>query len=67
MKEEDKLTKKNIFFDYMDKCPSCGSTKLQPLNLYRGMYKKGNPSGKKNQQKFKCELCGEEFYLNIGL
>lgn len=35
-------------------CPECSSKDIEPLNLYRGMYKDKH----KNEQKMKCNECG---------
>lgn len=44
----------------LTKCKKCGSTKLQKMNLYKGMNKK-NSDG--NYQLIRCSDCGhEEFY-----
>jgi len=51
--------------EWADACPECGSTDLEKLNLYKGMYKKGNPLKKRNQQKCKCSNCQHEFWIEI--
>lgn len=62
MKEREK--KKITWDTWISHCPKCNSTKIERLNLYKGMYRKGNPLGLKNQQKHRCEVCKYEFWVD---
>ena len=50
---------------YRIRCPECNSINIQKLNLFKGHYKKGNPLKKRNQQKYKCNDCGKEYWVEI--
>ena len=47
------------------KCPECQSTDVDELDIYKGHYKKGNPLGKRNQRKYRCNQCKEEYWVEI--
>jgi len=73
-----KKDKKSWYEEYLPQCPKCKSKNIEPLNLFKGHYKKYinkdiiellglNPNGLKNKQKYKCKDCGEESWLNEGI
>lgn len=78
MDELNKSVWDNIEGYYSPKCPKCKSTDTEGLNLYKGMFKKHiskeamellglNPDELRNQQKFRCNSCGYEYWANEGV
>ena len=66
------------YSEYMPSCPKCKSTRIEPLNIYKGTYKKHisgvkaellglNPDELKNQQQHQCKNCGKKFWKNEGI
>ena len=50
---------------WYDKCPKCGSTNIKKLNEIKGHFRKGNPLGLRNKQKYVCNECKHEFWVKI--
>ena len=46
----------------LTKCEKCGSTDLIKMNLYQGMFRKGEGL---NYQMHKCKACGKEQFIEI--
>ena len=57
-KQKKKLNWENL----LTKCKKCGSTNLEKLNLYQGMFRKGQG---KNYKMVRCKDCKHEEFLEI--
>jgi len=75
--KEKKSVWDNIEGFYSSKCPKCNSTDTEALNLYKGHFKKHiskeaiellglNPDELKNKQKYKCNTCEFEYWVDEG-
>lgn len=56
---------KGVWEEYILRCPECKSKRIEPQNLFQGMYKKGNPYKLKNKQQYKCMKCGFDWWIEI--
>ena len=74
----EELEKKHWWNEWALQCPKCKSEDIEPLNLYKGMYKKHidrekaiqiglNPDELKNQQKYQCKNCKHMWWENEGI
>ena len=48
--------------DWLPRCPECGSSKIEKLNSFKGMFHKGKG---KNLQKMKCNECNYKWFVEI--
>lgn len=72
------IEKKHWWDSYTPQCPECKSKDIEELNLYKGYFKKNinrskaiqlgiDPDELKRKQKHKCNVCGNEFWLDEGI
>ena len=45
----------------LTKCKKCGSTEIEKMNMYKGMFKKKSD----NYQLHRCKSCGCEVWLRL--
>ena len=57
-KQKKKLNWENL----LDKCEKCGSTDMEKMNMFQGMFKKGK---EKNYQLYRCKSCKHEVYKEV--
>jgi predicted nucleic-acid-binding Zn-ribbon protein len=59
---EKKQKKRLNWENLLDKCEKCGGTNMEKMNLFQGMFKKGQG---KNYQMYRCKNCKHEVYKEI--
>jgi len=62
---ESDTDNESIWERYWIRCPKCRSKDVEGTELFKGHYRAGNPLKKRNQQKYVCKECGNEWWLEI--